>query len=121
MLDRSSEEWVPSNVLSPPRCEDAVTGPASLVTRVSPTGFSMVPLSSRSGPLGWLLRMVMRVASTPNRIAKVGFDDPLGALRVTVGVALRLIGSMSSMTSRRADWLRMVTDDQLMLKVKVPQ
>ena len=65
MLDRSIDEWVPSNVLTPPRCEDAVTGPKSLVTRVSPTGFSMVPLSSRSGPVRWLLRMVMRVAPTP--------------------------------------------------------
>ena len=82
----------------------------------------MVPLSSRSGPLGWLLRMVMRVASDAERGSRRwGLGDPLGALRVTVGVAVRLIGSMSSMTSRRADWLRIVTDDQLMLKVKVPQ
>jgi hypothetical protein len=41
--------------------------------------------------------------------------------RVTVGTAVRLIGSMSSMTRRRADSLRIVTEAQLMSKVKVPQ
>ena len=41
------------------------------------------------------------------RSAKVGVVATAGALRVTVGIAVRLIGSMSSMTSRR---VRLVED-----------
>ena len=122
MLDTISERWVPSKELSPPLTDEDVIAPWRLVMSVSPIGLRIVPLISRSGPLVWLLVMVTSDGSTWRTIANLACPALCGLVySVTTGLAVRLITSMSSITSWRSDSLRIVTVCQLSRKVNVPQ
>ena len=112
-------------MLEPSRIVVAEIGPYWFVMSVSPIGLSIVPLTTRFGwpPASvWSFVIVMSVGSTCRTIANVASAPEFGdVVSVTFGRAVRLIGSMSSMTRSRAEWLMIVTVCQLSWNVNVPQ
>ena len=111
----------------PSRIVVAEIGPSTFVMSVSPIGLLIVPSMTRFGwppERVWSFVIVTSDGSTWRTIANVA-SAPVPArgsvISVTFGRAVRLIGSMSSMTRSRAEWLMIVTVCQLSWNVNVPQ